>query len=102
MNKTAFKLFDNEEATKILWLSANKIFFEFVDGAEKFGIESKASLNKNSNAFAASNASSSKSVKTLGFDRSFKTVSQFKALLETVENKSGIDRVTGSLKIYSR
>jgi hypothetical protein len=46
LNKTAFKLFDDEEATKILWLPANKIFFEFVDGAEKFGIESKASLNK--------------------------------------------------------
>jgi hypothetical protein len=45
VEQTAPKLFDDEEATKNCGCQQIN-FFEFVDGAEKFGIESKASLNK--------------------------------------------------------
>ena len=53
--------------------SISKIIFEFVAGIEKFGIESKASLKKSSN--ASTDAKHFNSVKTLEFDRSFKNVS---------------------------
>ncbi len=48
-------------------------FFEFAADNEKFGIESKASLKKSSN--ASTDAKHFNSVKTLEFDRSFKNVS---------------------------